>query len=431
MIVATALVLMMTTPALALFYGGMSRSKSVLNMMMMSYVALGVVGIVYVLWGWSMSFGPSDVGGVFANPFSLFGLEGVAGGSYIAVCFQMTFAVITAALISGAIADRVKLSAWVVFLPLWVTLSYFPLGHMVWGGGFISQHLGAQDYAGGTVVHINAGVAGGVLALIIGKRVGFGKEPMKPHNLTLTMVGAGLLWFGWYGFNVGSIVLAGGGEKADTRQFMTETGVTFLNTTIATCAAMLAWLAVERVLHGKATSLGAASGIVAGLVAITPSCGAVDTLGAIVIGAVAGALCAWAVGLKYKMGLDDSLDVVGVHLVGGIVGTVLIGFLSTSSAPGGIDGLFYGGGLGPLGDQVGAAGIAIAWSAVCTTVIGLAIRHTIGWRVSDEAEVEGIDSDQHGEAAYDLGTGLGRGLPSSGVLAATQGRAPVTEGAPA
>ena len=431
MIVATALVLMMTTPALALFYGGMSRSKSVLNMMMMSYVALGVVGIVYVLWGWSMSFGPSDVGGIFANPFSLFGLKGVGWESYIAVCFQMTFAVITAALISGAIADRVKLSAWVVFLPLWVTLSYFPIGHMVWGGGFISEHLGAQDYAGGTVVHINAGVAGGVLALIIGKRVGFGKEPMKPHNLTLTMVGAGLLWFGWYGFNVGSIVLAGAGEKADTQQFMTETGVTFLNTTIATCAAMLAWLAVERVLHGKATSLGAASGIVAGLVAITPSCGAVDTLGAIVIGAVAGALCAWAVGLKYKMGLDDSLDVVGVHLVGGVVGTVLIGFLSTASAPGGIDGLFYGGGFGPLGDQLGAAGIAIAWSAVFTTVIGLAIKYTIGWRVSDEAEVEGIDSDQHGEAAYDLGTSLGRGLPTSGVLAATQGKAPVTEGAPA
>ncbi len=431
MIVATALVLMMTTPALALFYGGMSRSKSVLNMMMMSYVALGVVGIVYVLWGWSMSFGPSDVGGIFANPFSLFGLKGVGWESYIAVCFQMTFAVITAALISGAIADRVKLSAWVVFLPLWVTLSYFPIGHMVWGGGFISEHLGAQDYAGGTVVHINAGVAGGVLALIIGKRVGFGKEPMKPHNLTLTMVGAGLLWFGWYGFNVGSIVLTGAGEKADTQQFMTETGVTFLNTTIATCAAMLAWLAVERVLHGKATSLGAASGIVAGLVAITPSCGAVDTLGAIVIGAVAGALCAWAVGLKYKMGLDDSLDVVGVHLVGGVVGTVLIGFLSTASAPGGIDGLFYGGGFGPLGDQLGAAGIAIAWSAVFTTVIGLAIKHTIGWRVSDEAEVEGIDSDQHGEAAYDLGTSLGRGLPTSGVLAATQGKAPVTEGAPA
>ncbi|MFO0801489.1 MAG: ammonium transporter, partial [Gemmataceae bacterium] len=229
MIVATALVLMMTTPALALFYGGMSRSKSVLNMMMMSYVSLGIVGIVYVLWGWSTSFGPNDVGGIFANPFTLFGLKDVGWDSYIAVAFQMTFAVITAALISGAIADRVKLSAWAVFLPLWVTLSYFPIGHMVWGGGFILEHLGAQDYAGGTVVHINAGVAGGILALIIGKRVGFGKEPMRPHNLTLTMVGAGLLWFGWYGFNVGSIVfLAGDGGTKDTAQFMSETGVTFL-----------------------------------------------------------------------------------------------------------------------------------------------------------------------------------------------------------
>src|SRR6188472_2787913 len=278
MIVATALVLMMTTPALALFYGGMTRSKSVLNMMMMSYVAMAVVGIVYVLWGWSESFGPkSRAGGLFADPFTLFGLANVGWDSYVAVCFQLTFAVITAALISGAIADRVKLSSWVVFLPLWVTLCYFPLAHMVWGGGWIAEHLAAQDYAGGTVVHINAGVAGGILALIIGKRVGFGREPMKPHNLTLTMIGAGLLWFGWYGFNVGSIVFtAGDGGAKDTAQFMTETGVTFMNTTIATCTAMLAWLLMERILHGKATSLGAASGIVAGLVAITPAAGAVN-----------------------------------------------------------------------------------------------------------------------------------------------------------
>jgi Amt family ammonium transporter len=418
MIVATALVLMMTTPALALFYGGMTRSKSVLNMMMMSYVAMAVVGIVYVLWGWSMSFGPDELlGGLFSNPFSLFGLKDVEWGSYIGVCFQLTFASITAALISGAIADRVKLSSWIVFLPLWVTLCYFPLAHMVWGGGWIAEHLGAQDYAGGTVVHINAGVAGGILALIIGRRIGFGRDPMKPHNLTLTMIGAGLLWFGWYGFNVGSIVFtAGDGGEKDTAQFMTETGVTFLNTTIATMAALLAWLAVERILHGKATSLGAASGIVAGLVAITPSCGAVDLLGAIAIGAIAGGACAYAVGLKYKMKLDDSLDVVGVHLVGGVVGTVLIGFFSTADAPGGIDGLFYGGGLGSLGDQVGAAAIAIVWTAVFTTLIGLGIKHTIGWRISEEDEVEGIDFDQHGESAYDFdgrGSSVLAGTPSS------------------
>ncbi len=424
MIVATALVLMMTTPALALFYGGMSRSKSVLNMMMMSYISLGIIGIVYVLWGWSESFGPDLAGGLFANPFTLFGLKDVGSDSFIGVAFQMTFAVITAALISGAIADRVKLSAWVVFLPFWVTLSYFPLGHMVWGGGWISEHLGAQDYAGGTVVHINAGVAGGVLALIIGKRIGFAKEPMKPHNLTLTMVGAGLLWFGWYGFNVGSIVLTGDSEKANVAQFISETGVTFMNTTIATCAAMLGWLLVERMLHGKATTLGAASGIVAGLVAITPSCGAVSLTGAIAIGAIAGGACAYAVGLKYKFGLDDSMDVVGVHLVGGVLGTVLIGFFSTASAPGGIDGLFYGGGLGSLGDQAGAAGIAIVWSAFFTAVIGLAIKYTIGWRISDEAEVEGIDGDQHGEAAYDLGTSMSGGLPTRSLLA----KDTVTEG---
>ncbi|RNL79859.1 ammonium transporter [Nocardioides marmorisolisilvae] len=418
MIVATALVLMMTTPALALFYGGMSRSKSVLNMMMMSYVAMGVVGIVYVLWGWSESFGDgfSGDGKLFANPFTLFGLDGVPSTSFIAVAFQMTFAVITAALISGAIADRVKLSSWVVFLPIWVTLCYFPLAHMVWGGGWIAQHLHAQDYAGGTVVHINAGIAGGVLALIIGKRIGFKKEPMKPHNLTLTMIGAGLLWFGWYGFNVGSLVFVAndGGEK-DIAQFMSETGVTFMNTTVATMAAMLAWLIVERVLHGKATSLGAASGIVAGLVAITPSCGAVSITGAIAIGAVAGGLCAWAVGLKYKMNLDDSLDVVGVHLVGGVVGTVLIGFLSTSSAPGGIDGLFYGGGWGSLGDQAGAAGFSIVWTGVLTAIIGLAIKYTIGWRVSEEEEVDGIDFAEHGESAYDLASASG-GVSSGSIL---------------
>jgi len=415
MLVATALVLMMTTPALALFYGGMSRSKSVLNMMMMSYVAMGVVGLVYVLWGWSMSFGGKEVlGGLFSDPFELFGLEGVGWDSYIAVMFQMTFAAITAALISGAVADRVKLSSWIVFLPLWITLVYFPLAHNVWGGGWLASHFAAQDYAGGTVVHINAGVAGGILALIIGRRVGFGKDPMRPHNLPLTMLGAGLLWFGWYGFNVGSIVLSGKSDGADTKQFMTETGVTFLNTTVATMAAMLAWLAVERLLHGRATSLGAASGIVAGLVAITPSCGAVDTLGAIAIGAIAGAACAYAVGLKYKLNLDDSLDVVGVHLVGGLLGTVLIGLFSTSSAPGGVDGLLHGGGLGSLGNQVMAALLAVVWTAFWTTLIGLGIRATIGWRVTEEAEVEGIDANEHSERAYDL-VPLGGGRSSSGI----------------
>ncbi len=409
MLVATALVMLMTVPALALFYGGMSRAKSVLNMLMMSYVAAAVVGLVYVLWGWSMSFSEDELlGGLFANPFTHFGLKGVEAGDLIYVCFQMTFAVITAALISGAIADRVKMSAWIVFLPIWVTLCYFPLAHMVFGLGYLHSIFPAQDYAGGTVVHINAGVAGGVLALIIGKRLGFGREPMKPHNLPLTMIGAGLLWFGWYGFNVGSIVFVeGDGGPLDTAQFMSETGVTFLNTTIATMAALLAWLAVEKLLHGKASSLGAASGIVAGLVAITPACGAVEPVGAIAIGAISGALCSWAVGLKYRFGFDDSFDVVGVHLVGGIVGTVLIGLFSSAAAPGGIDGLLYGGGLGSLGDQAGAAAFAIVWTGVLTALIAFAIKYTIGWRIDEEDEVEGIDFAEHGESAYDIATNTG------------------------
>jgi Amt family ammonium transporter len=423
MLVATLLVLMMTTPALALFYGGMTRSKSVLNMMMMSYITMGIVGIVYVLWGWSMSFsdGFSGDGKLFADPFKLFGLKDVTPDNYIYVMFQLTFAVITAALISGAIADRVKLSAWVVFLPLWVTLSYFPLAHMVFGGGLIGGRIGAQDYAGGTAVHINAGVAGLVLALIIGRRVGWPRDPARPHNLTLTMLGAGMLWVGWYGFNVGSIVFTSdalNSEDALRAQLFSETGRTFANTTLATMAAMLAWLLVERMMHGKATSLGAASGIVAGLVAITPACGAVDISGAIAIGAIAGAVCAWAVGLKFRFRLDDSLDVVGVHLVGGIVGTLLIGLFSTSAGAGGIDGLFYGGGLGPLGDQALGALIAIVWSGVATTIVGFAIKLTMGWRVSEEDEVNGIDLAQHGESAYDLHTGVGGAGGGSGVLAA-------------
>jgi Amt family ammonium transporter len=303
---------------------------------------------------------------------------------------------------------------------------------MVWGGGFLSglnpdglsarlfgvvdgvAAVAPQDYAGGTVVHINAGMAGLVLVLLVGKRLGFGKEPMRPHNLTLTMIGAGLLWFGWFGFNVGSIVfLAGDGGEKDTAQFMTETGVTWMNTTLATCAAMLAWLAVERVLHGKATSLGAASGIVAGLVAITPSCGAVDVYGALVIGAAAGALCAWAVGLKYKLGYDDSLDVVGVHLVGGVVGTLLIGLLATAKAPAGVDGLLYGGGLDQLWRQAVAAGAVMVFSFVLAYVIGTAIEKIVGFRVDEEAEITGVDLVTHAESAYELGSVSGGGYRAS------------------
>jgi Amt family ammonium transporter len=416
MLVATALVLMMTTPALALFYGGMTRSKSVLNMMMMSYVALAVTGVVFVLWGWSMGFGGDGAGNLDGrlvnSPFDMFALHGVSWSNYIFVLFQLTFAAITAALISGAIADRVKISAWIVFLPIWLTACYFPIAHNVWAGGWLSTKLPALDYAGGTVVHINAGIAGLVLAAVIGKRVGFGRDPMRPHNLTLTMVGAGLLWFGWYGFNVGSIVTAAeGSDKAWTDiQLVAETGVTFMNTTLATMAAMLGWLITERITHGKATSLGAASGVVAGLVAITPACGSVTLVGALAVGLVAGVLCALAVGLKYKLSLDDSLDVVGVHLVGGLVGTLMIGLVGTTSSPqgkdgffpAGTDGLFYGGDLTLLGHQAGAALFTIVWTGVLTTIIAFAIKWTIGWRVDVDEEVEGIDFAEHGESAYDL-----------------------------
>jgi Amt family ammonium transporter len=422
MLVSSSLVLLMTTPALALFYGGMSRSKSVLNMMMMSFSAAGVVGIVYALWGWSMSYSSTigdadgstgfELAKLFSNPFSQFGLTNTDPHNYVFVAFQMTFAVITAALISGAIADRVKFSAWLVFLPVWITLSYFPLAHMVWGGGFLSgvqngladllfsgdggAAVAPIDYAGGTVVHINAGVAGLVLALLIGVRKGFGKEPMKPHNLTLTMIGAGLLWFGWFGFNVGSIVFTGADDAANTEQFMTETGLVWLNTTLATCAAMIGWLLVEKVRDGKGTSLGAASGIVAGLVAITPACGSLSPLGSMGLGVIAGALCALAVGLKHRFGYDDSLDVVGVHLVGGLVGTVGIGFFATSG------GLLYGDGVEQLVVQVVVALFAMLWSGVMTLVVGLPIKAFMGWRIAEEDEVEGIDFTEHGESAYDL-----------------------------
>ena len=437
MLMSASLVLMMTTPALALFYGGMSRTKSVLNMLMMSFSALGVIGIVYVLWGWSMSYGSQDVAMLFANPFELFGLRDVSGATYLGVGFQLTFAVITAALISGAVADRLKFSAWLMFLPLWVTLSYFPLAHMVWGGGFLSGAEGALadlltdgtapiDYAGGTVVHINAGVAGLVLALLLGKRLGFGKEPMKPHNLTLTMIGAGLLWFGWFGFNVGSWVPGDlTGDEAGA-YWLAESSLVWLNTTVATCAAMLGWLLVEKVRDKKATSLGAASGIVAGLVAITPACGALSPVGSIILGLVAGVACAFAVGLKYRLGYDDALDVVGVHLVGGLVGTIGIGFLATSG------GLFYGDGLSLLAVQFSVALFAMLWSAVATLLVGLLVKAVIGLRVDEEVEVEGLDFAEHGESGYDLGPASGARRTLAGAVLTTTGTsaadAPSSEG---
>ena len=402
LILCASLVLLMTIPGLALFYGGMTRTKSVLNMMMMSFGAMGVVGLIYVLYGYSMSFGSENIGGIIANPFEKFGLAG-------------TDTVITVALISGAIADRVKFSTWMVFSALWVTFAYFPIAHMVWGGGLLSGAEGGLaaavfgvtdgvanvvpiDFAGGTVVHINAGVAGLVLALVVGQRVGFGKVAMRPHNVPLTMIGAGLLWFGWFGFNAGSELAAD--ETA---------ALVWVNTTAATCAAMLGWLVVEKVRDGHATSVGAASGVVAGLVAITPACGALSPLGSIILGVVAGGLAALAVGLKFKLGYDDSLDVVGVHLVAGLWGTVGAGLLATST------GLFYGGGIDQLVVQVLVALATLVISGVVTLIIALALKATLGWRVPEDVEIAGIDGSEHAESAYDINSRGGRmsGGPSA------------------
>ena len=422
MLIAASLVLLMT-PGLAFFYGGMSRSKSVLNMMMMSFGAMAVIGVIYVLWGWSMSYGNESVLGIFANPFEQFGLQGAmygedgeflasGSGNYpqiIDIGFQVTFAIITTALISGALAERVKFGTWMAFAAIWVTCAYFPLAHMVWGGGLLSgseDSIAAAmfgtvedggevsaavepiDFAGGTVVHINAGIAALVLAVVIGKRAGFGRTAFRPHNLPFVMLGAALLWFGWFGFNAGSAFAADG-----------LAGLAWVNTTTATAAAILGWLVTERIRDGKATSLGAASGAVAGLVAITPAAGSLSPVGSIALGVIAGILSALAVGLKYKFGYDDSLDVVGVHLVSGLWGTVAIGFLGTET------GLFYGGDYKQLVIQIVIAVVALVFTAVVTAVIAFALK-PMGWRVSDEEEARGIDEAEHAESAYDFAPAL-------------------------
>ncbi len=403
---SAALVLLMT-PGLALFYGGMVRAKSVLNMMMMSFGALALVSVLWVLYGYSIAFG-DDVGlGLLGNPAEFFGLAGLmedttseAGGlpAMAFVGFQAVFAIITVALISGAIADRAKFGAWMVFVGIWATIVYFPVAHWVFAfdvddvvGGWIANDLAAIDFAGGTAVHINAGAAGLALAFVLGKRRGFGREAMRPHNLPLVMIGAGLLWFGWFGFNAGSAVAANN-----------TAAVAWVNTLVATAAAVLGWLAIEKLRDGHATSLGAASGVVAGLVAITPACSAVSPVGAILVGALSGVLCALAVGLKYKLGYDDSLDVVGVHLVGGLWGTVAIGFLGSAAAPAGVDGLLYGGGLDQLWRQVVGALAVLVFSFVLTWIIGTAIQKTMGFRIAEEDEVAGIDTVVHAESGYDF-----------------------------
>ncbi|MBN1096325.1 ammonium transporter [Blastococcus sp. TML/C7B] len=419
---SAALVLLMT-PGLALFYGGMVRAKSVLNMMMMSFGALALISVLWVLYGYSIAFGDDIGGGLLGDPSEFFGLKGLMedvtgdeGGLPVMafVGFQAVFAIITVALISGAIADRAKFGSWMVFAGIWATVVYFPVAHWVFAfdgddvvGGWIANGLEVIDFAGGTAVHINAGAAGLALALVLGKRRGFGREAMRPHNLPLVMIGAGLLWFGWFGFNAGSALAADN-----------TASVVWVNTLVATGAATLGWLLVEKLRDGHSTSLGAASGVVAGLVAITPACSALSPIGSIIVGAIAGALCALAVGLKYKLGYDDSLDVVGVHLVGGLWGTIAIGFLADPDAPAGAESLFFGGSADLLWRQIVGALAVLAFSFVVTWIIGTAIQRTIGFRISEDEEITGIDTVVHAESGYDFAS-----LGSSGSTAPLAGQA--------
>ncbi len=409
-LVSSALVLLMT-PGLAFFYGGMVRTKSVLNMMMMSMVTIGIVSVLWVIYGFELAFGYKGESAWYGN-FSLSGLGGAVndftnnGGVYpipvlVFAAFQLMFAIITPALISGAIADRTKFISWGIFVAIWSTVVYFPVAHWVFafgnkvgdvvtGTGFLAGK-GVEDFAGGTAVHINAGAAGLALAIVLGKRIGWRKDPMRPHSLPLVMLGAGLLWFGWFGFNAGSALGANG-----------IAGLAFMNTQVAAAAAIVGWLAVEKIRNGHATSLGAASGAVAGLVAITPACAFVAPWAAVVIGFIAGNLCALAVSLKYKFGFDDSLDVVGVHLVGGIWGSLAIGLFGTHVVNSiGLDGLFYGGGTTLLGKQALGVGLVAGYSFIATLIIGFAIEKTIGFRISKDAEIEGIDLKEHAESAYE------------------------------
>ncbi|MET0860715.1 MAG: ammonium transporter [Microbacterium sp.] len=408
-LIAAALVLLMT-PGLAFFYGGLVKAKSVISMMMLSFGAMGLIGVLWVLYGYAIAF-PSSDGVVFpwAIDWSALGLqslletpEGAAYPPLAFVAFQATFAIITVALVSGAIADRAKFGSWMIFAGIWATIVYFPVASWVFNfglaedgsfayGGWITYGMqeffgvGAIDFAGGTAVHINAGAAALALALVLGRRVGFQKGVHVPHNPPFVLLGAGLLWFGWFGFNAGSELAADN-----------TAAIAFVNTIAAPAAALLAWLVVEKIKDGKPTSVGAASGAVAGLVAITPACGSLTPFWAIVLGIIAGAVCALAIELKFKLGFDDSLDVVGIHLVGGLIGTLYLGFLANGT------GLFFSGDGTQLLVQAIAAVSVLVYSFVLAYVIGFAIEKTIGFRVKNEDEIAGIDTVVHGEEGYVL-----------------------------
>lgn len=410
-LISAAFVLLMT-PGLAFFYGGLVKAKSVVSMMMLSFGSLGLVAVLWILYGYAITFSNEGVGdfvgidGIIGINLSNIGLAAAvadAAAPALAfpelafVSFQATFAIITVALISGAIADRAKFGAWMVFAGLWATVVYFPVASWVFNftldenlavvdGGWIVYNLGAIDFAGGTAVHINAGAAALALAIVLGKRFGFSKGIMQPHNVPLTLIGAALLWFGWFGFNAGSELAADG-----------VAAIAFINTIAAPAAAMLGWIAIEKLKHGKGTSVGAASGVVAGLVAITPACAVLDPIWAIVLGLVAGVLCALAIDLKFNLGFDDSLDVVGIHLVGGIIGTLWIGLFGNGV------GLFFGYGFEQLAVQALGAVAVFVYSFVMALIIGFAIEKTMGFRVKAEDEIAGIDTVVHGELAYSFG----------------------------
>jgi Amt family ammonium transporter len=390
MLIATALVMLMT-PGLALFYGGLVRSKNVLSTTMQSFLCLGIVSILWVIYGYSLSFGP-DVGKFIGNLDWAF-LNGVAWDKgtgrtipdMLFCAFQLMFAIITPALITGAFAERMKFAAYLLFTTLWVSFVYFPVCHWVWGGGWLAQ-MGALDFAGGTVIHLNSGVAALVCAIVIGKRKGWGKEAMHPHNVPMTVLGAGILWFGWFGFNAGSALSAG-----------PVAALALMTTQLATGAGALTWVFAEWKIQGKPTTLGAASGAVAGLVAITPACGFVTPVSAIAIGAVAGVLCYLGVILKSKIGYDDALDVVAVHGLGGLWGALATGIFASVGGTG----LLYGNPHQLLVQAIGA-GAAIVYSAVVTFIILKVIDVTVGLRVDSEGEQQGLDVVEHSEVGYSI-----------------------------
>jgi ammonium transporter, Amt family len=397
LLVSTGLVLFMT-PGLALFYGGMVRVKNVLAMLMQNFFAMGIVTILWVLFGYSLAFGDAGNGGFIGN-LDYVGLKDLTNGvsgtipTLAFVAFQLTFAVITPALITGAIADRMRWPAWVWFIGLWSVFVYLPVAHWVFAGGWLAER-GALDFAGGTVVHVNAGAGALALVLLLGKRKGWPSEAMTPHSLPLTLLGTGILWFGWFGFNAGSAL----GANLVAAQ-------AFLNTFVAAAAAMIGWLIIERIKNGHATTLGAASGAVAGLVAITPCAGFVGSLAAVVIGAIAGAVCYLAIALKFRYRYDDSLDVIAVHLVGGIIGSLLLGLFADATVnPAGADGLFFGGGWGLFGEQLLAVGAVLVFSFVVSGLIGLILRAALpsGIRASEDEEDIGLDLTQHSETGYAL-----------------------------